>query len=264
MRYICLFFVLIHYAVTAQTNTGPRATSMGSGGTALTGIWSLQQNPAGIAEIEHPVLALGYEQNLLSQEISTQTALFALPFGSNVIGVSFERYGFDQYKEQVSGFAYSRQFGDLLSLSIGFKYHQLSIPSYGSAQTFTVEAGFQYNVTEKLKLASHIANPSRSRYEPMSGSNLPVKLSFGAGYSFSDKLLIIIDINKELKSSTNGSLGIEYHVIQWLALRGGVSVNAFKQYAGFGMHYGHLTVDAAIASHPALGYSPQLGLNYEF
>jgi hypothetical protein len=264
MKYICLILILLQSPAYGQRNPGARSASMGTAGVALQDIWSLQQNPAGIASIRKATFAVGYEQHLLNQELSTQTALFVLPFGSNVVGISFEKYGFSQYKEQVSGFAYSRKFGESFNLSIGVKYHQLSITNYGSAQAFSVEAGFQYNVTGKLKVASHIANPSRSRYEQSSGSNLPVKLSFGAGYTFSDKLLVITDINKVLNFQTDVRLGVEYHIGKWLALRGGTSVNPFKQCAGFGMNYGHITVDAAIASHPVLGYSPQLGLNYEF
>lgn len=264
MKYLFLLLILFYTSVRAQKNPGPRSVAMGSAGVALRDIWSLQQNPSGIAVIEKPKLGIAYERRLLDQELSTQTALFAFPYSKNVFGFSFERYGFTEYREQNAGIAFARKFDNSLSLAIGFKYHQLSIEGYGSSKAFSAEAGFQFDVTEKFTLASHIANPGRSRYEDLTGSNIPVRLSFGAAYRFSNKVLMISDVRKVLNSSTDLRFGLEYTMIQWFSLRGGVSVNPFKQYAGFGFNYNHLTVDASVSSNPLLGYSPQIALCYEF
>ena len=264
MKYLFLFLILFYTSVSAQKNPGPRSVAMGSAGVSLKDIWSLQQNPSGIAVIEKSKLGIAYERHLLDQELSTQTALFAFLFLKNVIGLSFERYGFTDYREQHAGIAFARKFGNSLNLAIGFKYHQLSIGGYGSSNAFSAEAGFQFDITEKLTLASHIANPGRSRYENLTGSNLPVILSFGAAYRFSNKVLIISDVRKVLNSSTDLRFGLEYTIIPCFSLRGGVSANPFKQYAGFGFNYNHLTVDVSVSSNPILGYSPQIALGYEF
>jgi hypothetical protein len=264
MKYLFLFLILFYTSVRAQKNPGPRSVAMGSAGVALRDIWSLQQNPSGIAGIQKSKFAIAYERHLLDQELSTQTALFAFPFSKSVFGFSFERYGFSEYREQHAGIAIARKFGNSFSLAIGFKYHQLSIGGYGSSKAFSAEAGFQCNVNEKFTLASHIANPGRSRYEDLTGSNIPVRLSFGVAYQFSNKVLIISDIIKDLNSSTDFRFGLEYTIIPWFSLRGGVSANPFKQYAGFGFNYNHLTVDVSVSSNPTLGYSPQIALGYEF
>lgn len=264
MKYTFLLLTLCCTAVMAQKNPGPRSLAMGSAGVALQGIWSLQQNPSGISGTEGPGLGIAYERHFLDQEISSQLALFVVPYSKNVFGVTIERYGFSAYREQHAGIAYARKFGSTLSLAIGFKYHQLSIAGYGSSTALSAEAGFQFAVNENFTIASHLANPGRSRYEDLSGSNIPVKLSFGAAYRFSDKVIIATDVIKILNSSTDTRLGIEYNLIKNFALRGGISANPFKQYGGFGFQYNHLSVDAAVSSHPTLGFSPQIGLAYEF
>ncbi|MEJ7778785.1 MAG: hypothetical protein WKF68_04265 [Daejeonella sp.] len=264
MKYIFLLLILSHTSVNAQKNPGPRYAAMGSAGTALQGIWSMQLNPSGITAIEKPEMALAYERHFLDQDISSQTALFTFPYSGNVFGFNVERYGFTEYMELHAGIAYARKLGRSLSLAIGFKYHQLSIAGYGSASAFSAEAGFQFSVNEKLILASHVANPGRSRYEVLSGSNIPVKLSLGAAYRFSNKVAAACDLIKILNFPTDIRLGLEYSLIQHFSLRGGISANPFKQYAGFGFNYNRLSVDAAVSFHPALGYSPQIGLGYEF
>jgi len=264
MKYTFLFLTLCYTSVLAQKTSGPRSVAMGSAGIALQDSWSLQQNPAGITGIRRPSLGIAYERHFLDQEISSQLAFLAVPYGKGVFGISTERYGFAEFREQHAGIAYARKFGSTLSLAIGFKFHQLSIAGYGSSTALSAEVGFQFAINEKLTLGSSVVNPSGSKYEGMTMATIPVKLSFGAAYRFSDKVIVATDVIKVLNSSTDTRVGVEYSLIKNFSLRGGISANPFKQYAGFGFLYNHLSVDAAVSSHPTLGYSPQIGLGYEF
>jgi hypothetical protein len=264
MKCICLIFILFQTAVMAQISPGPRSLSMGSAGVALKDEWALQHNSAGIAGIRRPVFAVGYERHFSDQDLSTQKAVFAIPFKQHVLGLSFNRYGFSEYSEQTAGIAYSRNFSGALALSIALKYHQISIPKYGSANAISVDAGMQFQLNDRIWIGTHISNPSGSRYQDLSGSTIPVSLSFGISYEFSDKVLIISDINKVLNASIDTKLGIEYRLINWFAIRGGMSANPFKQYAGFGLNYQRFALDVAISSHLNLAYSPNLAFSYEF
>jgi hypothetical protein len=86
----------------------------------------------------------------------------------------------------------------------------------------------------------------------------------GAVYKFTDKVLLNSGVTKTLKSVTDLRCGLEYAVVNWLAFRGGLGVNPFRQFAGFGYQLNDLKVDAAASSHPFLGISPQIALSYEF
>ncbi len=264
MKYIFLFFFLLSFNLKAQVNSGSRFVAMGETGVSLQDIWSLQQNQAGLASLEKPVVAIGYEQRFADQDLSTQSALFAVPYKQNVFGLSFQRYGFSAYNEQQIGFALARRFGNTLHVALNFNYHQLKITNYGSAQTFSVEAGLQYRASDKLWLGAHVANPNRSEYGNGVNAAIPVVLQFGASYSFSDKVLIATALEKTLNLNTDFKMGMEYKLVGMLYLRGGVSANPFKQYAGFGLNYQHLRLDVATSSHPVLGYSPQIAMSYEF
>ena len=136
---------------------------MGSAGTALQDVWALQQNSAGAASIEHAIFALGYEQHYLNPELSTQSAVLGLPVKKHVLGISLQRYGITEYLEQTAGLALSRSFSTALSISLALKYHQVSIPVYGSGHAISVDAGMQYNLNNSIRLGSYIYNPGRSR-----------------------------------------------------------------------------------------------------
>ena len=264
MKCICLIFILFQTELIAQISPGPRSLSMGSAGVALKDVWSLQHNSAGIAEIRRPIFALGYERHFSDQDFSTQKAVFVIPFKQHVFGLSFHRYGFSEYSEQTAGIAYSRNFSGALALSIMLKYHQLSIYKYGSSSAVSVDAGLQYRISDRFWIGTHISNPSNSRFQDLLGSTIPSSLSFGVSFEFSDKVLVISDIYMVLNAGIDTKLGLEYRLIKWFALRGGISASPFKQYAGFGIQHHRFTLDVASSSHPNLGYSPNLAFSYEF
>ncbi len=264
MKYICLICVLFQLSLHAQNNPGSRSQALGSAGTALEDVWSLQLNSAGIASIERAVFALGYEQHFLDPELSTQSAILGLPIKDYVLGISFQRYGITQYLEQTAGIALSRKYSDALSIALSMNYHQVSIPFYGSGNTISVDVGMQYSLNDKLRLGSAITNPGRSKINDLSGSQIPTGVSVGLAFDLSDKVLFLSDLTNIIDFGMNLRMGIEYRIIKSFHLRGGISANPFKQTGGFGLKFGRIAVDAAISSHPRLGYTPNLSLNYEF
>lgn len=264
MKFICLIFILLHAPAIAQINPGPRSIALGSAGTALQDVWSLQHNSAGIAQLNRPIFALAYQRHFSDQELSTQKAVFVIPFGKNVVGLSFQRYGIPDYLEQVTSISYAKNFSGALAISIAVKHHQLSVAKYGSERLISIDAGMQYRINEKLWIASHISNPAKASFNNQAGTNLPVGLSIGFSYTFSDKVFVISDIQKYLNAGIDTKVGLEYKIIKWFALRGGLSANPFKQYGGFGINYHRFALDVAISSHLQLAYSPNLGFSYEF
>lgn len=263
MKYAFFILLLLNTRIYSQ-NPGPRLIAMGSGGIAVSDIWSVHQNPAGITVFKGPILSVAYEQHFLDTEVSTQSAVLVFPFQHNVFGLSFQRYGLNEYTEQIAGFCYAKSFGDSFSLAIGLRYYQLSISQYGSAKAFTFDLGAKLRITNEFSIASHILNPNRSLYNDLPNAALPVKLSIGSSIQFTDKILVVADIRKHLDYPLDGNAGLEYNIINWMSLRGGISVNPFKQYTGFGINYNKIQIDFSVASHPTLGCSPQISLGYEF
>lgn len=266
MKNFYLFFIclILHIGLRAQENYGPKITALGTAGVALQDVWSAKKNQAGIAALQNPTISAGYENRFGVKELSTQSAVFALPIKNYTIGAAFQSYGVDSYNEIKTGLSLAKAFGPKLLIGIGLNYHQLNISNYGDANTISVEVGLQYNLFPKLWIASHIANPNQSKYGENTDQIIPAHIQFGGTYIFSDQLLITSEFEKVLDSQADFKTGIEYKVVKFVALRGGISVNPFKQYAGFGVNYQKVNIDFAVASHPVLGYSPQISLGYEF
>lgn len=265
--YLSALYLLFSYTkplYSQEINLGPRVTALGNIGVALSDVWSLQSNQSGLAFLQKPTASVSYRNSFLSAELHTQSAVFAYPFGRNVFGISFQNFGFTAYSEQKIGVAYAKRFGNDVSAALNLNLHQVNIPNYGGVQTYSIDAGLQYRVNQNFILGTHISNPGMSKYQTDVQALIPVSLEFGGSYRFSDKVLLNSGFVKVLDSTSDFRCGLEYSVVDWLAFRGGMSVNPFRQFAGIGYQLADLKIDAAASTHPDLGFSPQIALTYEF
>ncbi len=265
MKLFCLFFLqMVSVLLFSQVNPGPHISALGATGVVAQGVWSLQANQAGLATIKRPIFSGAFERKYMDPDLNTKSVVIAYPFKKNVFGLSFQSYGFSAYNEQRIGLAYAKSFGNSIYASLNFNYHQVKISQYGSAQAFSIEAGLQYQATEKLLIGAHIANPNKGMYQDGVDATIPVISEFGVAYRFTDKFQANTAVVKALNSAADARFGIEYNLAEWLVLRGGFATNPIRQYSGFGFTYNQFTLDFAVSSHPNLGYSPQMALTYEF
>lgn len=260
-----LTFLSFSYATIAQNNVGPRLTAMGFNGAAVSDVWSLQANGAGITAIKSPSAAINYVQYLIDTELSGQAVAFVLPMKNNFLGASFQRYGIAEYNEIKGTVALAKKFGNQLSIALSANYHQLKISNYGATTAFSIDAGIMYNLSEALTFGLYVNNPSLQKYGSTNVSaSIPTVITIGAAYKLSNKLLAATTLKKDFDQKLDLALGIDYKLLDLISLRGGITAKPFKQYFGTGVNYKQLVFDLAFESDPNLGYTPQIALCYAF
>lgn len=264
MKHLTVLALMLPVCVNAQINSGARISALGGAGVAIQDIWSVQKNQAGLSGSLKPMIAFNYEQRLLTEEVSAQSAMVSMPMKSNVFALGFQQYGFSAYNQQKISLGYARQLGPAISAGIGFNYNQIRIAGYGSSQILTADAGFQYAANKRLVFGAHISNPANSQLSDNASVALPMALAIGAACTFSDKVMVTTEIEKVLEFNTSLKFGIEYTLAKWVALRGGISSAPFRQYGGIGFIFQQLRFDSTISSDITTGFSPQAGLSYEF
>jgi len=261
---LCALFLSIKFNY-AQQNFGPKLTSMGYNGAAVTDVWSIEANMAGITELKQPTIALNYVNYFFDNEISTQGLAFILPLNKNYVGLSIQRYGITEYNEIKAGFAVAKKFGTNLSLAIKGNYHQIKINNYGATTGFSADAGLMYSINKQLTVGLYFHNPAEQKYTNNTvKNNMPSNISIGASYHASSKILIATSINKQLDNKFDVGFGIDYKLLEIMSLRGGLTIKPFKQYGGIGFNHKKFNVDFAIENDLNLGYSPQIALDYAF
>ena len=260
-----LFFILLAVEVNAQVNTGARFTGMGNTGSTLNDAYSLLSNPAGIARLQNPTLALSFENHFIGTDVRTESALAVVPTKILVAGAYVHNYGIPQvYSDLTTGVSLARLFGSALAMGLTVNYHQLKVTNYGENKSISIDFGAQYYFTERWTMGAHFKNPKNTANGNDLYKNTNTQVVLGNSYRFSTEILMSMDMKYILEQGLDGSLGMEYAIVEWLKLRGGISLHHFQKYAGFGVGYKDFIFDMATVFHPRLGISPQIGLKYEF
>ena len=242
---------------------GGRAAAMGGSSVASQGLWAMQNNPAGMANLEKISLGLYYENRWMLPETAYKCGAFALPTKFGTLGLSFNQFGSSKYSENKFGLAYAKGFGRYLQVGLQLDYLLVKIGNdYGSFRAFTFELGLQSHVTDKLTLGAYVFNPVSFRLEQtLNHEKLPIVMRFGLAYKFTKDFLGQCEIEKNTERegvSLRG--GLEYEAFKNFFIRAGVQTN--PGILSFGLGYGirFAQINVAAQLHNELGASIQVGM----
>ncbi len=262
----CLLFCLVNYSLSAQNgltvNAGARGLAMGNAATAFQDINSIFSNQAGLVHLENPSAVLFTEQRFALAEIRSVAAGFAYPTKSGTFGLNINYFGFEDYNEQKIGMAYARKLFSKLSLGAQINYINFRIPEYGNKGFVSFDIGLQSQILKDVTLAFHLSNPIAQQI--VDDENLPTVLKIGGAYSPSKKVILLLEVEKDIDFDTRVKGGIEYKMIEAFALRVGFGSNpsSFSFGAGYVIKE-KFKIDIGTSYHQILGFSPGLGIVYD-
>jgi hypothetical protein len=244
---------------------GARIAGMGNAGITLVDLYSVRHNQAGLAGLDKPVAGLYYQQHWLSNDLAMQGLAFALPLGNGTIAATGNSFGYDLYREQKFGLAYAMRFGDGLRVGVQMDYLNVQLgENYGSRSAVTVELGVQAKLTDALWIGAHLYNPNQASISLDPLDRAPTLLRAGMGYTFNEKVLMTVEAEKDIDMPERYHVGMEYHPVNALYLRAGISTGPVQSHFGVGVHVGQVDIDMAVAVRSQLGTTPMLNLNYRF
>ena len=90
---VASILVLALPAFTQSYGGAPEA--YGGAGLGTKDIWSSYYNQAGLADIKGIAAGVFYKNEFLVSELGEGGASFAMPLGTNVVGVSFRTFGYE-------------------------------------------------------------------------------------------------------------------------------------------------------------------------
>ena len=242
---------------------GGRAAAMGGTSVASHGLWAMQNNPAGMANLEKISLGLYYENRWMLPETAYKCGAFALPTKFGTLGVSFNQFGSSKYNENKFGLAYAKDFGRYLQIGLQLDYLLLKIGNeYGSFKAVTFELGIQSQVTDKLTLGTYIFNPVNFSFEQtLNHERIPIVFRFGLAYKFTKDFIGQAEIEKNTdREGVSLRGGLEYEAVRNLYIRAGVQTNPGILSFGLGYAIRFAQINVAGQLHNELGASVQIGM----
>lgn len=270
--YLTTLFLVNSLSLAAADNhqSGSRAAAMANATVALQDFWAISHNQAGISGIETITAGMFAGNRFMVAELVDASFAIIIPAAGGNLGVSFQYFGTEFYSDGKAGITYARSFGKKLAAGVQLSYLYTSIAEgYGHTGTLLAEIGIIYEISPGLFLGTHVFNPTRSVLKTNTHfQNIEDYVSTvvrsGMGYQISKKVLLSLEVEKDIRHPAVPKIGIEYKVIESLQVRAGISNNPVLNTFGFGIRRGNLQLDISASHHYLLGYSQQAGLIYAF
>lgn len=263
---IALFFTIGQaYCQSDDRVLGAKAASLGRLGILDEDVWAVHNNPGALGYLKSFEASVYYENRFLVSSLNQQGIVLAYPTKAGVFGVDVNLLGDQNYRRSAYRFSYGMALGPKISLGIGLVYLNSRFGlDYGTYHAFTGEVGLLVNITPKWKLAAHVYNPIRAKFQPYDDERLPTLIKLGMGYQFSKQLEIVLGVEKDIEYKTSFRAGINYHPIDLLFIRVGVATAPVETTFGVGLKFRDFYIDIGSSWNLNLGYSPQISLRYAF
>jgi hypothetical protein len=231
--------------------------SLSGSETALSNLYSVNNNQAGLAFYRKTALAIDYHNRYFIPELSGQTIIATSTLGKGTAGVSIYRFGAKSLNESKYSLAYGRQLNTWLGAGIEMNYHRLEVEAVGeSGNIISGNIGLQAIPLENIVIGLQLENPTISKYKNSPNSVLYSGLKAGFSYSLPSSFLITSQFNWERFQKVAVIFGGEYWLIKNLSFRFGVRlINRPSFSFGTGVLYHNTGINLGFERHPVLGFS---------
>ncbi len=262
------FLFIVSCTLWAQKENAPfgsRSGAMGHASVTFSDFWSVQNNQAGMAYYDKIAAGIYYENRFITKELGLKCFSLVVPVNkAGVFGVNVSSLGYRLYNESKIGLAYGMAFGKNISAGVQLDYIYTHIgENYGNKGAVTFEAGIRAVLIKNLVIGAHIFNPIQVKLASYNDERLPLVFKIGLSYTFSDKAVLAVEVEKDNNFKPVFKTGLEYHVAKPVFVRVGIATSPFVYSFGAGFEFYHFKLDISASRHPVLGFTPQASLVYD-
>jgi hypothetical protein len=261
------FILLIIPLVSLYSNINFFDNTKTNIGTVHSAIWSPFQNSSTLANVENIEAGVLYRNSFLLKELSTKTVQLAIPTSLINIGVIYSHFGYSLYNESIAGLSFARRFSEKWSLGVSIDYYSAMMSKTdGHKGNIIAQVGLLIQPLKNLYIGFQVFNPVQTKIKSSSFlKNIPSVFSLGGSYWFSEKILLGVQVEKEIQSKILVSAGFEYLLIKNFLIK----VSCRKQEylvpgMGFGIKLKSFGIDTNFELHPILGLNSGIALTYKF
>lgn len=254
-----LFLVINEVGAIDPVRLGGRSKGLAQASVTLSDVWSIHHNVGSLGFIDRSAVGMTYENRYGLNELSTKalTGAVALSFGT--FGAEVRQFGFDAYNENLVALGYAMKLSKNISAGVKLNYQWISIQEnqYENAKAVSADLGFNATLTDDLTIGATVQNISNSSFDNYDDLRVPTLFRLGLGYAFSDQLLTLVEVEKDLTYPLISKFGVEYRPVDLLYLRGGFRTNDFRFAFGVGILWKWFQLDLGMDYQNLLGYTTQ-------
>ena len=265
-RYIFYFVpILLIVNSYAQFNPGAKQISLSNSDVALSNdVFAVFNNPAGLSQFNWREIGIYYSPAPFGlSELSNGYVAYAEPFSFGTVALGGMTYGFELYRESKISLGYSYNYENKFFAGLAVNYHSFSIQNYGNSNAFYLNLGGLAYITHQLRWGFAITNLNRASIGN-EDDQIPIIFSTGFSYDLIKTLTINLAVEKDIRYKPSVQFGLDYNIIEYLALRVGFQNEPARYAAGIGINYSIISLDYAVFTHQDLGLTHQAGLIISF
>lgn len=259
-RLLLLGFLVLTLPAAAQPHPGARSGALGQANSALArDAWG--GNPASWAGLERHAVGFYAAQLYGMPELRYGATVATLTALGGTVAAGARTFGFALYRQTVVSAGYARDVrpGTIRPIHLGLRLdaYSIRVPDIVHSRAVALSIGVVLPVAPLAAVgavAEHVLVRGPAR------TDIPRSLILGFRYGRIDRVMIVADVHKELRSPADLRAGIEISPLPILVLRAGMSTNPHRATAGLGMRIGALTADFVAARHFALGWTPSASM----
>ena len=240
---------------------GSRGKATGNCSVSLGDFWSIQNNPAGMANYPFISGGFSYENRFLLKELSFYNMAAIMPLKIGTFGLSYSRFGFENYNENKIGVAYARAFGPHLKIGLKLDYLIFKFSkNYSKRRNATFELGLQSDIIDNLCVGVYIFNPINVKMKTLHNQRVPVVFRFGFSYKITNDFLAVSEVEYDSDKKMNYRIGLEYNTLKDFYIRVGVYTNPATACFGVGYTLHKFVIDVSASMNQFTGISFQTSL----
>ena len=241
---------------------GSNVIATGGASTAiLNNPWAAFCSPGALSSIPGRVASFYYSpQPFGLKELSHGSFSYVEPTALGAFALSGSRFGFELYREVDVQLSFGRGVNDMFSVGGSVHYCHLSIERYGSAHTFAVDVGTLARFTDRVQWGFTAFNVNGASIGA-ARERLPQVFVTGIAYLPVPEAMLVADLEKDIRYAVQLHAGVQYSLLDVIALRAGTTTDPSILSAGLGIHYSLLQLDYAFTNHEDLGPTHQVSLS---
>jgi hypothetical protein len=263
---ICLISIYSQ-ALLAGSNDpiGARSAGIGHASVTLTDEWSSFNNQAGLGFLSKPTIGAYFENRFQVKEFSMKAGTFAYPLAPATLAISYRHFGYSKYHESKLGLAVGKKFTNHFAIGVQIDYLQTYFAEgYGTYNAVAAEAGILAKPLKNLSLGFHVYNFTGNNNNSLPEESIPTNIRLGISYEIKEKVLLLLETEKELNSDIMVKAGLELKPIDPLFFRIGFATLIEQYSIGIGYKLKKISADLAFSHNTMLGFSPKAGISFEF
>jgi len=268
-KLLTIFILLISVNVSNSqfefTDIGARAVGLNGAYTSLSdNSLAIFYNPAGLGQMKYRELSVFYSPAPFGlTELSTAALTYAEPFKFGTFGLGIKNYGYELYREINVLLSYGGKYKDRIFYGLNLNYYNLNIKNYNSASSFGIDAGLMAYLTKYLKWGFFGKNVTGST---IGITREKIAQVYRTGFTVTPRndLNLIIEAEKDVKYPLSVRGGLEYRIMDYVVLRGGIGSEPAAITGGIGFNYKIFQIDYALYQSPDLGLTHQGTLTINF